>query len=293
MAAPEPTAPAVEPETPAEAAPAEPEAPGATPEPSSVETPEAKNLRLKLPESDKVGRTAAAYQQRNPDWTLKECIAAAERQLGIESTPAPKPEAPKADQNGFPTTIEGVDAAIESLEMERRAARVQMDLEKGEDIDMQIRRLDRHRLTIERQAEQQAAQQVARYNQAFDAAESQAQELYEFARNADSPGAIRMREIEQELKLTGSPLYESPDKPLKIAHMVAAELNIAPRSKKAATAAPKPVAPPAPKKQVLPGGSTVPVATNTTESARIAKIQAAVTPYAIRNLARDILAGKV
>lgn len=297
-----PTPTGTDPETPpaAEVAPTE-TAPEATPEPETqapapesgeVETPEAKNLRLHLPETDKVGRTAAAYQRRNPDWTLKECIAAAEKQLGINPSPAPAAE-PAKPQNGLPTTVEAVDAAIDNLIKERTAARVALDFENAEKVELAIRQLDRHRVKIERDAEQQQAQEVTRYNQQFDRAEVQAGELYEFARNPDSEGAKRMREIEQELKATGSPLYDSPDKPLKLAHMVAAEMNIAPRRKGAPPAPAKPAAAPAPKKQVLPGGSTVPPAAQQQESARIAKIQSAVTPHAIRNLNKEILAGKL
>jgi hypothetical protein len=71
-----------------------------------------------------------------------------------------------------------------------------------------------------------------------------------------------MVEIEAELLANDDPLYYSPDKPLKIAQMVAAEKNIAPRKKGAPTTPVKPAPAPAAKKQILPNGSTVPPATS-------------------------------
>lgn len=227
-----------------------------------------KRAHLRLPpESDKVGRLALSILKRNQDLTLEEATTRAKGQLGIKTeTPAPAADAPKSN---LPTTVEGVDTEQDRLFAERKKAFTELRFEDVADIDQSMRKLDRHRLQIEREAVTQQSQQAKEYDTAFTRAEQRAGELYEFASNPDSAGAKRMLEIDAALKENDDPLYTSPDKPLRIAQMVAAELKIAPRKKgqaaPAKAAAPAPAAP-AQKKQVLPGGgsSTIPPASNPT-----------------------------
>ncbi len=77
------------------------------------------------------------------------------------------------------------------------------------------------------QEEQRA---IADYNRQFDASQSRAEALYEFARDANSPGGKRMLEIDATLRANNDPLYCDPNKPLIIAQMVAKEMGIAPKS---------------------------------------------------------------
>ncbi len=117
-----------------------------------------------------------------------------------------------------------------------------------------------HAIKLEREGERQQVEAASAYNQRFTASESRATELYAFAGDPESDGAKRMVEIEADLKANGDPLYHSPDKPLRIAQMVAAELKIAPRRKGAPAAPAKAAAPangtPPPKKQMLPAGGS-------------------------------------
>jgi hypothetical protein len=252
--------------TPAEQ-PEEPETEdGSTEADGPVQPATARRLRLQLPPDDKVGRLAAALLQRNRDMPMEEAMAKARDQLGIktpEAAPAPPPK-PKSD---LPETIEGVDSALENLETERVRALTALEFENVAKIDSTMRRLDRQRIVLEKDAERQQMEQAASYDRGFASSESQAISLYEFASNPESPGGKRMLEIEADLKANNDPLYASPDKPLKIAQMVASELNIAPKRKGAPAPAQKAAAPaaPAPKKQVLPSGgsTTTPPATNT------------------------------
>ncbi len=229
----------------------------------------ANKARLTLKEDDKVGRLAASFKHRNRDWTLEQCVDAAKNQLGIKpSQEKPGAEDKKPDPNAdLPQTVEAIDTAAETLQSERDQAFAELKFDEVAKMDRQLRRLDRHRLTVERDTQAKAQQAVTAYETNFAASEKRAVELYDFAGKPDSPMGKRMAEIEEALKEAEDPLYYSPDKPLKIAQMVATENNIAPR-KKGAPAAVKPAAKPAekpaePKKGILPGGdsrTTQPVA---------------------------------
>lgn len=296
-------------ETPGETAPGDAKAedapPAETTDEDAEETPEAdgpvtiptaKNLRVRLSEEDKVGRLALSFKQRNRDWTMEQAMDAARTQLGVKApadkaTPA-EPSKPKSD---LPQTVAEVDTAVDSLLEERTKATIELRFEDQNKIDLQLRRLDRHRIDLVRQEENTARETTLRQNQEYDSgftrSEQRAAEMYDFANDPKSDGAKRMLEIEADLKANEDPLYFSPDKPLKIAQMVARELNIAPR-KKGAPAAAKPATPTAAaaqKKQVLPGGSsrTVPV-TTPTKPGDVAAVESIKTMQDLRAFQKKI-----
>ncbi len=250
--------------------------------------------RLRLPENDKVGRMAASIMKRNRDLSMEEAIDRARNQLGIKppTVAAPAPDAPP--KSDLPATVDAVDAEQDRLFAERKKAYTELRFEDVNDIDLSLRKLDRHRLNLEREATTQQTRQAQEYDTSFTRNEQRAAELYEFASNPDSPGGKRMLEIDAALQENNDPLYSSPDKPLRIAQMVAAELKIAPRKKGQAApakpAAPAPVAP-AQKKQVLPGGgsSTIPPASNPTTA--VAEQAANVkTVHQLRQFLKPMLA---
>ena len=253
-----------------------------------------KRAHLRLPpESDKVGRLALSILKRNQDLTLEEATARAKGQLGIKTDAAPAPDAAAAPKSDLPTTIEAVDAELERIDAEREKALTELRFEEVAKLDRSMRKLDRHRLQIERDTERQSSVQAREYHAAFDAAQSKSAELYEFASNPDSAGTKRMLEIDAALQENNDPLYNSPDKPLRIAQMVAAELRIAPRKKGQAApvkpAAPAPAAP-APKRQVLPGGgsSTIPpVSTPTTAVAE--QVAGIKTAHQLRQFLKPLI----
>lgn len=259
---------------------AEPEAPAAQPEPGDepegdegdgpIQPSTAKKLRLRLPEADKLGRLTVAILQRNRDLTLDEANAMARKQLGMTpSVDVPNGTTPPATPE-LPQTVEEVDKTLEALVADMEKAQVELRFEDAVKAQRQIRRLDLHRFGLERQAERKQAEAVASYEKGFSESEAKAAELYAFANDPESPAGKRMAEIEESMKEMGDPLYFSPEKPLKIAQMVAAEFNIAPRKKGAAAAPVKPAAPPAtppaitkPKQMLPTGGSrTVPPVVN-------------------------------
>lgn len=258
------------PETPAEELPAE----GATPEqPEEGEDPDeddggdgpitpitAKRTHLRLPPDDKVGRLATSFMKRNRDMPMETAMEKARAQLGIKpkaETEAAKEEVPA---NGLPTTVEDTEAEIKKLRAERKQANVALEFEKASDLNDKIEDLLQHRFDLQRQNERKESEAITTYEKKFGESEAKAVDLYDFAGKPESEGGKRMAEIDAALQENGDPLYHSPDKPLRIAQMVAAELKIAPRRKGAPVTPAKAAAPtngaPAPKKQVLPGGGS-------------------------------------
>lgn len=253
-----------------------PEAPAETPEEEEEQIEEgqptpikAKRPRVQLPDNDEVGRLALAFQKRNRDWSLSQAIAAAQKQLGVTPEGAKVEATPDKPKSDLPESVQGVDTALETAESEREKAFTELRFEDVAKIDRKIRQLDRHRTVLEREGERQQSQAVQAYHAKFAQSDAKATELYEAAGKADSPFGKRMAEIDADLEANGDPLYHSPDKPLRIAQMVATEMNIAPRKKGAPVVTPAKAAAPAPvvpagKKGVVPSGAsrTTPPAVN-------------------------------
>lgn len=253
-----------------------------------------KRAHLRLAPTDQVGRLAASFLKRNRDWTMEDAINAAKSQLGIKD-PAEKgsEDAAAKPSSNLPGTIAEVDSEAERLEDEHIKLQAALDFEGAAKILKSLRQLDRHRAALEKQSEREQAQQATAYNTAFEKSEAKAVELYPFVSDANSAAAKRMLEIDAELKANSDPLWNSPDKPLKVAQMVAAEMSIAPK-KKGAPAPAKPAAVPpkaltaAPKGVVPSGGSrTTPI--TSTQPAVDATIKAAPNTIAgIRQLRQKL-----
>lgn len=307
-------APAVE-ETPAEPAPeAEVQPEGETPaveaeatpgaeetqtEPETEETEDSgdgpvtpisgKRAHLRLPENDQVGRLAAALMKRNRDMPMEEAVAKARDQLGIQPAVAATKAAEEAPQSKLPKTVQEVNALTTQKLADLKKAMSEVRFEDAADIQAELMQLTQHRSDLERSAERESTQAAAKYDTDFSASERKAVDLYPFAADPKSIGGKRMSEIERVLQQNQDPLYNSPDKPLRIAQMVAAELSIAPRSKTPpAKPAAAPVAP-APKKGVLPSGSsrTIPPVANQ-PPAIDAQIRAANTPHELRKVMKSL-----
>lgn len=251
-----------------------------------------KRTHLRLPQDDKVGRLAAALMRRNRDMSMTEAVERANNQLGIKPKDATtdEPAAPKSD---LPDSVEATQAAISDLRAKRKAANASLNFEEVSDLSDKLEDLIQHRFNLERNAEKQEVAAASAYDQRFTASESRATELYAFAGDPESDGAKRMLEIEADLKANEDPLYNSPDKPLRIAQMVAAELKIAPRKKGAPAAPAKAAAPangvPVPKKQMLPAGGsrTTPPPVNQ-KPAIITQAEAATNPAQWRKVRQQL-----
>lgn len=282
--------PAAQSEAPAEATPAA-EAPATTPE-SSEATPEAaasepaqeqpaettpetsepedtdegegpvspitgKRVHLRVNDADEVGKLALAFQKRNRDWSLKQAIEAAEKQLGISPQAQSNPTEAKPTSPQMPTTVQETDTVVAQKLADYKKAMAEVRFEDAADIQAEILKLNLHRSGLERSAEREQQNAAAKYDADFSASEAKATDLYPFVKDEASPGLKRIKEIDAALKANNDPLYYSPDKPLKLAQMAAAELNIAPRNKNATPAKPAAApATPAPKKGIVPSGSS-------------------------------------
>lgn len=241
-----------------------------------------KRAHLRLAEDDQVGRLAASYMKRNRDMPMAEALEKAQKQLGI--TPQKQDATQETEPKGpvMPQTIEDTQTAYEQTFAEYRKAMSEVRFEDAADLNAKLIQLTQHRSTLERRGEQEKVQQERQYNERFESSVAKATDLYAFAADPASPGGKRMLEIDADLKANDDPLYYSPDRPLKIAQMVAAELNIAPKKKGQPAPAPAAVpAPAAPKKGIVPQGSsrTVPPAPKPAVDPEIASIQ---TPLDLR-----------
>lgn len=218
-----------------------------------------KRAHLRIPENDKVGRQALAFMKRNRDMTMEQAMEKARDHLGIKAEKnAAEPEQPVGSPD-LPQSIEELDAKSDDLLSQHDKALTELRFEDAGKLLRDIRKMDKHRVALERQGERKQAETANQLHRQFEASEARAIELYEFAGKPDSEGAKRMIEIEEALKENDDPLFHSPDKPLRIAQMVAAELKIAPRKKGTPPApAAKAAVPavPAPKKGMLPSGGS-------------------------------------
>ena len=217
-----------------------------------------KRAHLRLAEDDQVGRLAASYMKRNRDMPMAEALERAQKQLGVstQKTEAAQPEATPA-KSDLPQTVEDTQSAYDQALTEYRKAMSEVRFEDAADLNAKLMQLTLHRSTLERRAEQDKVQQERQYSERFESSHAKATDLYQFASDPASPGGKRMLEIDAALKANDDPLYYSPDRPLKIAQMVAAEMNIAPKKKGQPAPAPAAVpAPAAPKKGIVPSGNS-------------------------------------
>lgn len=258
-----------------------------------IEPVSGKRAHLRLAQDDKVGRLAASFIKRNRDMPMEEAINRAKAQLGIkpEKEGAKETEQPPVNPD-MPQTIEGVKTKVADLRAQRKKAQTELNFELVNDLTDQIEDLHNHSFELQRRDEKQQVAAATAYDRQFSASEGRAVELYEFAGDPKSVGGKRMAEIDSDLEKNGDPLFNSPDKPLKIAQMVAAELSIAPRRKGAPVAPAKAAAPVVPpqKKQVIPGGDsrTTPPPVNQ-PSAIDAQIKATPnTVQGLRNLRKSL-----
>lgn len=193
------------------------------------------------------------------------------------------------EDNGLPKTAAEVESRLKDLVAQRtKAYEEDLDFKAGNQLTLQIEALRDHRVTLREQAGKAVSAAQAKYDEAFNAAEAKAGDLYDFVKQADSAGFKRMAEIDQQLEANGDPLFHSPDKALKLAQMVAAELAIAPKAPgakatqaakvvvavKAAEVAPKKTVPPV----VAASGASRTSTASTQGDALTAKIKGLRTP---------------
>jgi|GEM_PF-1906834 len=192
--------------------------------------------------SDAVEERALELKKFNRDMSLDECLERARRETSGSNTEDSKAEDTEEERaDGLPSTTDATRLKIKELRTERsKAMTEELDLAKADRLDQEIDDLRDHLIVIDREehgkASQKQSAETRLYDESFDAATAKAHGLYDFLKDSKSAAMVRLREIDATLKENGDPLFNDPDKPLKLAQMVASELRIAPKSKK--TAAP-------------------------------------------------------
>lgn len=258
-----------------EAKPEEPEEPGEvegaeTPEEETEETEEVeeteeqeevsgdspRSKRYRLRSDDPVELRAMELKSRNRDMSLEEALERAKKELGKDNE-ASGDEADAEVNAELPDTVEATETEIDRLNKEHTAAmRDDLDFEKADELNAQIRKLERHIGDLKLAKLQEESRQASAFTEKLEASKTKAIELYDFV-TKDGPEVARMEEIDRQLKEAGDSLYESPEKPLRIAQMVARELNIAPRGKQVkAPATPASGSPPRKKVPVQPASAS-------------------------------------
>ena len=220
-----------------------------------------KPWRGRLSLNDQVEKETIELKKRNPDLSLKECMERAEKKLGVNQT-----SDDHSSEKDLPPSAASIEAKIDELWNERtKALGEDMDFEKAAKLDSDIRIQERElRKAQEREVRDQHANRSAseqQYMESFESSKAKAEELYSFMKDATSAEFKRMAEIDADLKEAGDDLYYDPNKPLKVAQMVARERNIPPRSKQRKVV--KPTAKPRPKSVVQPASHSARTVTST------------------------------
>jgi len=213
--------------------------------------------RFRLRSDDPVEQRAMELKRRNKDMTLKEALSRAETELGVNDQSDESGDDADSDTGSLPKTVKDAETEIERLLQERsKAIREDLDFDKGDEIDTEIRKLERHIGDLKLGEIKSESQTRAQFNEKLDQSKAKAVELYDFV-TKDGPEIARMEEIDQILKDSGDPLYDSPDKPLRLAQMVAREMGIAPKGKTVKKpAVVKPGQPPRKKSPVQPASAS-------------------------------------
>lgn len=220
--------------------------------------------RYRLRTDDPVKAKAYELLRRNQDMGLAEAEARAKAELGIADGDSGDSEEDEGDESGEadarPATATETRSEIERLVEERENILTnELDFEKARDIDKRIRDLQDHLgdLRIREIEERRLSEET--YRTKIEESKSRAVELYSFVTDRESAEVRRMEEIDRELKENGDPLFHSPDKPLRLAQMVAAEYGVAPKtrpsSKQEGGQKPSPGKPPRNKGTVTPASA--------------------------------------
>jgi len=213
---------------------------------SGVETREegreAKRIHLNLQGLSAISRETILIMRRNPDLSPSEAEARAKTKLGV-SQPGNSTAAPAAGTQGQQQqeatapvqTLEDTQKQITEARKALREATKAMQFETQAELQDKLFDLQQQEFRLTREADTKASRAQQEFHTTVDVSQRKALELYPDVAKADSPLVRRMEEIDADLQDSGNPLFDSPDKYLKIAQMAANDLGVAPKSKKAAS----------------------------------------------------------
>lgn len=240
---------------------------------------------------------------------MKESLAIAEREAGIQpdaATPPANPIAsatPKADEPAaqvdpsLPQTVEQAEANLAELKAKRRQALKDFDNDTVVETEDAIEALASHKEALRTRETAKAQEAQRNYDTAFAASNAKAVELYEFTTRPDSPEMQRLKEVDEAWHLSGDPAYYDANKPLLLSQIVAREFRIAPRSKRPVAAKPAAASPSSNSPKTVPVLASGSSRTNTPPT-REAQTQALIdsvpkNPGQLEDFLRNLGAGAV
>lgn len=235
----------------------------ATPEEEEEAAKVANRIRLKGSDTDKALVNAANILVGTQGISFDEAWSRVNGRQTEAKAPEVEPE--PAIQVAAP---EAIQSEIEALRAERKTAAESADTVRMAEIEDEIDAA-KDRLAESRTAQAAALQQA---NRAVLTSKETAQQFYPAIKDAKSALSQKWDEIHDRLNSLSDPLLSSPDAPLRITQMAAAELGIAPANPKAQGApapkaspsVPPPTTPKRPLVQPAPGSARSSVPTNQT-----------------------------
>ncbi|MDB4792337.1 hypothetical protein OAG69_00215 [bacterium] len=209
---------------------------------SEEEEEEESHPRFRLRPSDKVDaeamRIKKAAEAAGTALNLSEALELAKRNLGVEENPntytEDSEESEYEEHEEDPTqgvTFAEAKADLKDLRKKASQALREGDLDEAADFNDQISDTEELIEEIIERDERDSYTQRHEHDTAFESSVSRAYELYPDFGNEDSEFFERCSEIDESLKDTDDPRYFDANKPLLIAKMAAAELNVAPKRK--------------------------------------------------------------
>jgi hypothetical protein len=209
-------------------------------------------------------------------------IDAAKIVAGEQSAPNPtERQGNEEDSQEAQETAESVTAEIKSLIAQKKEKLANLEFESAADIDEQIETLRDKRDDLKAYEAQERVQRESQAEQQFYAkfsdSEQTAVKFYPDAAVADSPLAKRMKELDDQAKQLGDPIYHSPDKPFLLAKAAARELGILMKNPAAPA---KPAAKANANRPIQPAGGNARTTAPTTAVTQIDQAVASVTDEA-------------
>lgn len=261
-----------------------------------------KQFRLR-PTSDLDARVFALMKS-DPSMGLETAMDLARASLGLPARGQddPEPEAMPEDdpESLLPPSADAIEEQIRDLRRQKIAAKKDYDVDREAELEEQLLALE-EQLPLVRERDRLAYEADAAFNQAQQAAWSHVVAAYPQADDETGAFAMLMLKVDDDLRASGDPLYDDPNKALAIADHVAGLLQVARVPAQPAPARGRSLPAPASSRPSVPAARPGPAAMSPASgSARTAAdsptqlevdIARADTPEAYERLKERVLAG--
>lgn len=148
--------------------------------------------------------------------------------LGIEDkSAAPEPAAAEPDKPAAPDLTE-IETKLASLKEERRLAKDDLDMDRVDELDEEIDRLQDQRIEARDAAREAALRQQAEFDEQWNASTASLLDVYPDFGQEGSAAWQGMAELHAKLVKLGDPDASGPDAPLYVGRQVAKALGLTP-----------------------------------------------------------------